>query len=116
MQAEQPQPEPNEPVDWTAVTVAIGALSFPLGGVLMWAGAGQQLDIGIDESFRLFLYGLMIFAGPVLLMIAIRLARHWWMRKPLPGVCVKCGYDLRGLPEKPDLTCPECGCGVHEKG
>lgn len=115
MQDERPNHGPNGPTNWTAVTVAVGAISLPIGGVYMWAGAGHNLDISAAESFRMFLYGLLIFAGPVLLMIAIRLARRRWMRKPLPGVCAKCGYDLRGLPVNPEQTCPECGRRVYKK-
>ena len=41
--------------------------------------------------------------GPeiVLLFLAVRL-KH----REVKGVCVRCGYDLRGLPEP---RCPECG-------
>ena len=36
------------------------------------------------------------------------LVRRLVARRRRPGHCVKCGYDLRGLPEP---RCPECGTG-----
>ncbi|MCC6359748.1 MAG: hypothetical protein IT450_13465 [Phycisphaerales bacterium] len=51
-----------------------------------------------------------------LLMIGIPTASCWRrLRRPAPGCCKKCGYDLTG---NVSGTCPECGtplpfCGVH---
>ena len=34
----------------------------------------------------------------------------WDRRRHKPGICVKCGYDLVGLPT--GAACPECGRGA----
>lgn len=45
--------------------------------------------------------------GVVLLFVAVRM-----QRRVRTGVCVACGYDLRGLPEP---RCPECGLAFNRE-
>ena len=46
-----------------------------------------------------------------LLLIALPTARLWWLdrRRPAPGHCPRCGYDLTG---NVSGQCPECGTDV----
>ena len=44
-----------------------------------------------------------LFAGAFAVLPATRIARG--LRRHRPGVCRKCGYDLRATPDR----CPECG-------
>jgi hypothetical protein len=46
---------------------------------------------------------LGLLCGPAIVLIATRRTRMQWMR----GVCLECGYPLRGVG-----TCPECGKSV----
>ena len=42
---------------------------------------------------------------PLLLLSLLLLSARDRFRRPKPGTCQKCGYDLRATPER----CPECG-------
>ena len=46
-----------------------------------------------------------LIAVPAVILCATRLARYVRSRRPRPGMCPRCGYDLRATPE----GCPECG-------
>jgi hypothetical protein len=61
-----------------------------------------------DEPFSvLSLFGLLPLMGfPLLLIVGAH--RMWFVRRlsrRRPGVCLHCGYDLRGIAD----CCPECG-------
>jgi hypothetical protein len=59
-----------------------------------------------DESRHLFLVPLWAPVAVLSILPARRgvaLARRW--RRPPPGACPHCGYDLRATPDR----CPECG-------
>lgn len=45
-----------------------------------------------------------------MLSVVVLIRRRRWPIFP-PGQCVRCGYDLRGLP---DNVCPECGTAFGE--
>jgi hypothetical protein len=46
----------------------------------------------------------------ILLPVAGTSAFLWWLdRKPEPGRCPRCGYDISATP--PSAPCPECGRG-----
>jgi len=67
------------------------------GGKWTWSGA----DFTIPTWLPVLLFG----TWP-----AIALTRHIKRRYFSPGICRKCGYDLRGSPSG---VCPECGRGSN---
>jgi hypothetical protein len=56
-------------------------------------------------GFRHWLAVLVFGTLPWPWMIVAWYRRRWTNRRLLAGLCVHCGYDLRGTPD----CCPECG-------
>jgi hypothetical protein len=50
-------------------------------------------------------------AGIFSVLPAIWIKRHWWRRGRIPGMCRRCGYDLRATLDQ----CPECGAMPEAK-
>jgi hypothetical protein len=76
----------------------------------------NRLPWGI-EYFRVWHQGAtsLVFKTPLWMPIAFlsalpiwRICR-WKRKRPQPGFCPKCGYDLRASPDR----CPECGCKIN---
>jgi len=79
----------------------------------MYVGIVQLADVSVDEHFGFFLQGLcMVLVPVVLISFSFPLARTSLKAKAIQGMCTECGYDLRGLPDKPGQTCPECGAVI----
>ena len=69
-----------------------------------------RIDYSQPHPYDTFRALVIPFWAPLCLFAAlpvIRLARHA-RRKPPPGHCRRCGYDLRASPDR----CPECGAAA----
>jgi hypothetical protein len=67
-----------------------------------------KLDPGIVTSGYLRRWHMPLWSACLVfaLLPSVRLSRTLLRnRRPRPGLCQKCGYDLRATPER----CPECG-------
>jgi hypothetical protein len=63
---------------------------------------------GPDHNLTMVWLGSLFFFLPWAVLASAAFAAGQWVRRHGidPGLCAKCGYDLRGLPSK---RCPECG-------
>jgi hypothetical protein len=115
------------PIDWEELPMLPGAFAagYQSAGEFRFLGfvrrGGTQSYIVSknpwtfeDRPYRLTMVPLWfvcaVTAWP-LLPLAARCIR-WLRRRPVPGLCASCGYDLRASPDR----CPECGATAAAKG
>jgi hypothetical protein len=85
---------------------------------LAWIVALGMLDrLGLvkrlthSQFARIFGGGLAILGAYAVLLL------HFDYRRPFkPGHCHRCGYDLRGIRDRSQGQCPECGAGFPVSG
>ncbi len=109
-------------VAWTLLAMTGGILLFIIG-VGLWRLApqcagfrGMQGAAGVQYVQRQALRCML--EGAVLTLIAFGAAAaatvsHRQIRRIRHGWCIKCGYNLTGLPQP---RCPECGQPFEPKG
>ena len=82
-----------------------------IGTVKSYTGLFTEAGVNHTVSFTL---GVI---APLLMLLAVMYlllgARH--AARVKRGLCIKCGYDLRGLKE-PAARCPECGAATTDNG
>lgn len=93
--------------DWKDTPRGIRDLMFrmELDGATRWGFACERAR------------GRLLLAAPMWFIVgsvAAPTALAWWVarKRPGPGCCRACGYDLRGLGagvQAGDVVCPECG-------
>ena len=90
----------NTASEWPPDRIVFSGLGFYAGGHTYADDGAQLYGVSIPYWFT----GLVALIWPVrVLVLFLRLKR-----RRSGGLCVTCGYDLRGTPD----MCPECGPGV----
>jgi hypothetical protein len=102
-------PEPPERVmpAWSPHTIDPATLSEWEGYGFGWFSTSIDPTLRVNAHIRAVSFPLWFpaaaFAAPPAGWVARRLYRR--LRRPRPGACPRCGYDLRATPDR----CPECG-------
>lgn len=73
-----------------------------VSSAVMWIGPLGTTPTTLNLDVTYIPYALIVAAAGVLALLAWRLLR----RRPRPGCCRRCGYDLTG---NRSGVCPECG-------
>lgn len=80
------------------------ARNFPMDHRWDWGFLWEQRE-GSGRPFTIVEVAVPLWA--LALPAALLAAMLWHVRRPRPGRCNHCGYNLSGLP--PAAPCPECG-------
>ena len=95
---------------WTDAVVRFLPVWLLLFGAL-WFGIGI-LAVSLADTFlpawrpTNILFGVCAgFPAVLAILYLTTLVARLYVRRELPHLCTKCGYDLRGTPDR----CPECG-------
>jgi hypothetical protein len=102
-----------------ANAVSAGTITFSPNNIAITSNTGTVISGGTITSFTIIpSYAYQRYAVPLWLAVVIVLLPLWWALlfamirlqrrrgRLRAGLCLKCGYDLRG---RPDAPCPECG-------
>lgn len=111
-----PSGAPHAPTQRDVLYIGVGGLYV----LVQELGPGEYLDSAgvhrVPPTVHLFLsMPGMLVAAACGAYPGIRLLLYRWRRaaRLRRGVCLKCGYDLRGLVRS---RCPECGTGASTRG
>ena len=89
-----------------------GMLSFVSAMLVVFMGGSNAINSPTKALIFVSMYGFIVL-GPLLTMRSLQLpyVRHALVRCGSP-MCVKCGYDMQGIPvteQDAEPCCPECG-------
>lgn len=94
-------PDPHADVWWVT-----GAFILSMFGSAALLLQGKGLSLALGGVLWTLLFGALLLTSIRLCVIAIENVFAASLCRP-PCPCVRCGYDVRGLPDS--WRCPECG-------